>query len=78
MGIYVVTGSFQFRGGMWRTGQQLSLTEGEARDNFVAAHVRPVEAGEEGRPRPAPVLSNGTEKKRPEGNRPKRTGLELV
>ena len=76
--VCVVTGSFQFRGGMWRTGQRIEVARDELADPFVAEHVRPAEGGEAAAPRPAPVLSNGTERKRSEGNRPRRTGLEFA
>ena len=43
----VVVRAFQFRGGIVRPGAVLALTEKEAADGFVAAHVKDANASSE-------------------------------
>ena len=64
MALHIVTRAFQFRGGVWRSGQSLELSEREAADPFVAAHVRRAGEGEGAAPAPAPHLGNGVEVRR--------------
>lgn len=45
----VVVRAFQFRGGIVRPGAVLALTEKEAADEFVAAHVKDANANAEQR-----------------------------
>ena len=54
-GNYIVTRAFQYRGGMWRPGARLRLTEAEAAKAWVAAHVAP----EGGKKDQMPYLGNG-------------------
>lgn len=61
---HIVTRAFVYRGTMWRPGQALSLGDGEAKDPFVAAHIRPADSGDEGKPAPAPYFGNGTTKEK--------------
>ncbi len=66
MKTYIVTRAFQFRGTMFRAGQSLKLDDNEAKDPFVAAHVKPADPNDEGKPAPAPYLGNGTTKQQEE------------
>lgn len=57
----IVTRSFEHRGTMWRSGQEIELTEAEAKSDFFAARTRVPKDGEETPPGgAAPNLTNGT------------------
>ncbi len=64
--IYLVTRSFQFRGGSIRTGATVRLTEAEMADKFVMAHVTPIEKHAKPGMLPGLNLTNGTPVKRPD------------
>ena len=66
MAMYIVTRAFQHRGTMWRSGQPVELSDAEAAEPFVAAHVRRAEAGEKvPRGGAAANLTNGTARRKP-------------
>lgn len=72
-GLFVVARAFQFRGTMWRAGQTLRLSDGEAADPFVAAHVKAAD-GEQRPAQPTDYLGNGEEK--PKEDAPAKTANE--
>lgn len=57
--------SFQFRGGVVRAGRLLRLTDAEAGDGFVAAHVRALADGEAPPAAARDYFGNGVERRRP-------------
>lgn len=70
---YIVTRAFEHRGTMWHAGQSIMLNEGEARDPFVAAHVKTAD-GEQRPAQPTDYLGNGEEK--PKEDAPAKTANE--
>lgn len=77
MKTYICTRKFQFRGSMVHSGQRLSLTQAEAEDSFVGAHICLLEGTEKpNAPVEAPNLTNGEEKK-PETDAPGKIAGEV-
>lgn len=64
--LYIVTRSFQFRGGTIRTGETVELTGAELASDFVMAHVKPAAGGEKKGMLPGMNLTNGTPVRRAE------------
>lgn len=45
MAIYIVTGTFQFRGAMLHRGQTVKLNDSDVANPFVAAHTKKIDGG---------------------------------
>jgi hypothetical protein len=77
MKTYICTRKFQFRGSMVHSGQRLLLTDAEAKDPFIAAHIRTLNGAEKPNAQAeAPNLTNGEEKE-PETDAPAKIAGEV-